>query len=214
MKVKKSKISEYQAAEKFEEIRSKGDLYAGFDAYEAISASGPNAALPHYETPVKNSRIIDIKTPYLNDSGAQYFDGTIDTTRTVHFGKPTKEQKRSFTRVLQGHIAIDTAIFPENTTGATLDALARAPLWKDGCDYNHGTGHGVGSFLGVHEGPQGFSSSSGGAKTPAILKPGMCLSNEPGFYEEGSYGIRTESVLAVKEIKTRREFGGKKVSST
>jgi Xaa-Pro aminopeptidase len=146
------------------------------------------------------------------DAGAQYYDGTIDTTRTVHFGTPTSEQRRAFTRVLQGHIAIDTSVFPKGTTGSTLDVKARSALWQDGMNYSHGTGHGIGSFLNVHEGPQGFSTSSGGAKVPVELQVNMCISNEPGFYEEGHYGIRTESCIVVKPVKTRRDFGGHGVS--
>ncbi len=207
---KGEKVSEWEAAQRLAEVRSKFPHYAG-ESYDAISATGPHAALPHYETPAEGSSIINTHTPYLMDAGAQYSDGcTIDTTRTVHFGRATQEQKRSFTRVLQGHIAIDRAIFPEGSTGATLDVLARAPLWQDGKNFSHGTGHGIGAFLGVHEGPQGFSTSSGGAKTPVPLRPGMMLSNEPGFYEEGSYGIRTESIIFVKEVQTRRNFGGAK----
>lgn len=146
------------------------------------------------------------------DAGAQYFDGTIDTTRTVHFGKPTAEQKRAFTRVLQGHIAIETSVFPKGTTGATLDVRARGALWHDGMQYDHGTGHGIGSFLNVHEGPHGFSTSSGGSRFPVALQRNMCISNEPGFYEQGSFGIRIESCLCVQPVHTRRGFGGSEVS--
>lgn len=200
-------INEYDAAQKLIDIRSRMDNYAGFEAYDAISATGPNAALPHYETPEKGSATLDLKTPYLNDSGAQYFDGTIDTTRTVHFGKPTAEQKRAFTRVLQGHIAIDSAVFPKGTTGATLDVLARRALWQDGLNYLHGTGHGIGSFLNVHEGPQGFSTSSGGSTKPVALHAGMVLSNEPGYYKtgRGGYGIRIESMVGVQRFQPTYE---------
>ncbi|EPQ28342.1 uncharacterized protein PFL1_04169 [Pseudozyma flocculosa PF-1] len=206
VKVKGHRVDEHAAAVEFQRIRSSMPLYAG-EAYDAISASGPNAALPHYETPAEGSRLIDRSTPYLNDSGAQYHDGTIDCTRTVHFGRPTHEQKRAYTRVLQGHIALDMATFPAGTTGAQLDCLARQPLWSDGYNYLHGTGHGVGSYLNVHEGPQGFSSSSGGSKTPVALLEGMVLSNEPGFYEEGHFGIRIESLVAVTRVHTHRGFG-------
>lgn len=173
-----AEVSEWDAAQAFERIRAKDPFFAGMQAYDAISASGPNAALPHYETPTENSRIIDRMTPYLNDSGPQYYDGTIDTTRTVHFGTPTDEQKRAYTRVLQGHIALAMAKFPLGTTGAQLDMLARQPLYQDGYNYLHGTGHGIGAFLNVHEGPHGFSSLSGGASEPVALQPGMILSNE------------------------------------
>ncbi|UZJ51629.1 hypothetical protein CBS101457_000949 [Exobasidium rhododendri] len=208
IRVKGERIDEKSASEALIREREKAERYAGMESYDAISASGENAALPHYETPDEGSRIIDRKTPYLMDAGGQYYDGTIDTTRTVHFGKPTAEQIHAFTRVLQGHIAIDTSVFPKGTTGTTLDVKARSALWRDGMNYSHGTGHGIGSFLNVHEGPQGFSTSSGGAQIPAELQVNMCISNEPGFYEEGHYGIRTESCIVVKSVKTRRDFGG------
>lgn len=156
--------------------------------------------------------MIDRRTPYLADCGAQYLDGTIDTTRTVFFQggrfRPTQEQKRGYTRALQGHIALDSVVFPAGTTGPMLDVLARQALWKDGMNYATGTGHGVGSYLGVHEGPQGLSASSGGAVAPVPLQPGMVLTNEPGFYEEGSFGVRIESLLAVRPAEPRRNSGG------
>ncbi|KAJ1034480.1 hypothetical protein NDA18_001340 [Ustilago nuda] len=207
VKVRREKIDECEAAVKFQEIRKKQHLYAG-DSYDAISASGPNAALPHYETPKEASRVIDTETPYLNDSGAQYHDGTIDCTRTVHFGRPSAEHKRAYTRVLQGHIRLSQVKFPAGTTGQHLDPIARHALWEDGLDYRHGTGHGVGHFMDVHEGPQGFSSMSGGSKKPVPLQENMVLTIEPGFYEEGHFGIRTESLMAVKRIDTHRNFGG------
>ncbi|KAI9511197.1 Creatinase/aminopeptidase, partial [Russula earlei] len=138
----------------------------------------------------------DKETPYLNDSGGQYRDGTCDTTRTVHFGRPTLEQSEAYTRVLQGHIAIDTAIFPRGTTGAQLDVLARKSLWQDGMNYLHGTGHGVGSFLNVHEGLHGFSSS-------VPLTRGHVLTNEPGYYKQDEFGVRIESVLVVRDVQTK-----------
>ncbi|GAK65021.1 aminopeptidase cytoplasmic [Moesziomyces antarcticus] len=207
VKVKRAHVDEWEAAVKFAELRSELPLSAG-DSYDAISASGPNAALPHYETPEKGSRVIDRETPYLNDSGGQYHDGTIDCTRTVHFGRPSAEQKRAYTRVLQGHIRLSEATFPAGTTGVQLDPIARHALWQDGYDYLHGTGHGIGSFLDVHEGPQGFSTMSGGSKKPVPLEENMVLTNEPGFYEEGHFGIRTESLLAVKRVHTHRGYGG------
>lgn len=202
-----ARIDERAAAERFAAIRAEDPLYA-MDAYNAISASGPNAALPHYETPLCDARVIDKETPYLNDSGPQYHDGTIDTTRTMHFGTPTFEQKRAYTRVLQGHLALASARFPAGTTGAQLDMLARQPLYQDGYNYLHGTGHGIGAFLNVHEGPYGFSASSGGSATPVPLEAGMAVSDEPGFYEEGAFGIRIESVLLVRPLGTHRDFGG------
>lgn len=192
-------ITEYEAAYRLEVFRSEAQFYQG-PAYESISATGPNAALPHYIPPRHDSRVIERTTPYLIDSGGQYRDGTCDTTRTVHFGKPTPEQSEAFTRVLQGHIALDSAIFPEGTNGIQLDVLARRALWKDGLNYLHGTGHGVGAFLNVHEEPY-FGKNM-------LLKPGQVISNEPGFYREGDFGVRIESVMVVKRVKTKYEFQG------
>ncbi|KAK4057144.1 hypothetical protein OIO90_001639 [Microbotryomycetes sp. JL221] len=219
---KGDKVSEWEAAEQLTKYREQGQHFAGVRtwvssstsktdvgvlqlAYENISATGGNAALPHYAPTRHSTSIINTSTPYLNDSGAQYLDGTIDTTRTVHFGRPTKEQKRAFTRVLQGHIAIDTCTFPKGTTGNVLDVLARKALWADGMNYGHGTGHGVGQYLSVHEGPQGISSSVSQAAFP--FEPGHILSNEPAFYKPNSFGIRTESVILVKQVDTLCSFG-------
>ncbi|KAI6165981.1 Creatinase aminopeptidase [Pisolithus thermaeus] len=193
-------ITEYEAAWRLTEYRRQNKHYWGL-AYESISASGPNAALPHYSPSKSNARMIDRETPYLNDSGAQYRDGTCDTTRTVHFGRPTQDQSEAYTRVLQGHIAVDSVIFPEGTTGSQLDVLARRALWKDGLNYLHGTGHGFGSFLNVHEGPHGFSSN-------VPLVPGHVITNEPGFYLEGKWGMRIESALSVRRVRTKGEFSG------
>ncbi|KAH8993233.1 Creatinase aminopeptidase [Lactarius hatsudake] len=185
-------ISEWEAAWRLTEFRSKAKNYMGL-AYENISAAGPNAALPHYSPLKSDSLLIDKETPYLNDSGGQYRDGTCDTTRTMHFGRPTQEQSEAYTRVLQGHIAIDTAIFPKGTTGVQLDVLARKNLWQDGLNY---LGHGVGSFLNVHEGLHGFSSS-------VPLTRGHVLTNEPGYYKANEFGIRIESVLVVRDVRTK-----------
>ena len=132
---------------------------------------------------------------YLVDSGGQYLDGTTDITRTVAIGDPGREVRERFTLVLKGHIALDMARFPEGTTGTQLDILARQFLWREGLDYDHGTGHGVGAFLSVHEGPQRIAKVS----SDVALKPGMVLSNEPGYYREGSYGIRCENLVVVRE---------------
>ena len=168
-------ITEYEAAFRLTEYRRMNKHFMGL-AYENISASGSNAALPHYSPTKSAAAMIDRNTPYLNDSGGQYKDGTCDTTRTWIFGRPTDEQCEAYTRVLQGHIAIDSATFPEGTSGHQLDVLARKALWQDGMDYGHGTGHGVGSFLNVHEGPHSFSSND-------PLVPGHVITNEPGFCE-------------------------------
>ncbi|CAE6477322.1 unnamed protein product [Rhizoctonia solani] len=193
-------ITEWEAAEMLTQFRKQGELFMGL-AYENISATGANAALPHYSPTKGLSSAIDLNTPYLNDSGGQYKDGTCDTTRTVHFGHPSDEQCEAFTRVLKGHIAIDSAIFPQGTTGKQLDVLARHALWKDGLNYLHGTGHGFGSFLSVHEGPHGF-----GIDVP--LEVGHVITNEPGFYKEGMFGVRIESALVVKRVETKGQFGG------
>ncbi|KAF8317040.1 Creatinase aminopeptidase [Amanita rubescens] len=192
-------ITEWEAANRLTEFRRKKKNFMGL-AYENLSASGPNAALPHYSPLKSAARMIDRESPYLNDSGGQYRDGTCDTTRTVHFGRPSSEQCEAYTKVLQGHIAIDTAVFPEGTSGYQLDVLARKALWKDGMNYMHGTGHGFGSFLTVHEGPHGFSSH-------VPLVPGHVVTNEPGYYKAGAWGMRIESALLVTRVKTKHSNG-------
>ncbi|KAF9065954.1 Creatinase/aminopeptidase [Rhodocollybia butyracea] len=193
-------ITEWEAAHRLTEFRRKAKHFMGL-AYQNISASGPNAALPHYAPKKYDTDMIHRNLPYLNDSGGQYLDGTCDTTRTVHFGRPDPDQCEAYTRVLQGHIAIDSAVFPEGTSGHQLDVLARRALWKDGMNYLHGTGHGFGSFLTVHEGPQGFSSQ-------VPLVPGHVVTNEPGYYLTGKWGMRIESALIVRRFKTRGNFNG------
>ncbi|EIM81069.1 Creatinase/aminopeptidase [Stereum hirsutum FP-91666 SS1] len=193
-------ITEWEAAFRLTEWRRKSKNYMGL-AYENISATGPNASLPHYSPKKDGCLFIDKDTPYLNDSGGQYRDGTCDTTRTVHFGRPTDEQCEAFTRVLQGHIAIDSAIFPTGTVGYQLDVLARKALWQDGLNYAHGTGHGVGSFTTVHEG-------AGFYEKDVPLQPNHVLTNEPGFYMPEKFGVRIESMLVVRPVTTKREFNG------
>jgi Xaa-Pro aminopeptidase len=149
----------------------------------------------HYKPTSETDICIGRDNLYLIDSGAQYHDGTTDVTRTVILGDPTPEQCDRYTRVLKGHIALASCIFPEETAGIHLDALARQYLWREGLDYAHGTGHGVGHFLNVHEGPHRIAK--GGTTVP--LQPGMIVSNEPGYYKEGAYGIRIESLLLVIE---------------
>jgi Xaa-Pro aminopeptidase len=171
-------------------------------SFDTISAAGPNGASPHYKVDEHTNRPIEPNSVYLVDSGGQYLDGTTDITRTVWVGpdSPPAEVKDRFTRVLKGHIALDLAVFPEGTNGSQLDSFARQFLWAAGLDYAHGTGHGVGSFLAVHEGPQRIAKSAGGqAGTGQPLLPGMIISNEPGYYKAGEYGIRIENLVLVEE---------------
>jgi Xaa-Pro aminopeptidase len=170
-------------------------------SFDTISAAGPHAASPHYKVDEQSNIPIAPSSVYLVDSGGQYADGTTDITRTVWIGpgEPTAEHKDRFTRVLKGHIALDRAVFPRGTVGSQLDTLARQFLWAAGVDYAHGTGHGVGSFLSVHEGPQRIAKAQGGqAGTGQELLPGMILSNEPGYYKAGDFGIRTENLVLVE----------------
>jgi Xaa-Pro aminopeptidase len=162
-------------------------------SFDTISGAGPNGAIMHYRVTHATDREVEQDTLLLVDSGAQYLDGTTDITRTVAVGDPGDEARICFTRVLQGMIAISRARFPKGVAGAHLDALARLPLWIAGQDFDHGTGHGVGAFLSVHEGPQRLSRVS-----DVPLEPGMILSNEPGYYREGAFGIRIENLIVVQ----------------
>ncbi|EEH23295.2 hypothetical protein PABG_05506 [Paracoccidioides brasiliensis Pb03] len=201
---KKTVLNEVEASDKLEEIRSKQKNFVGL-SFDTISSSGPNAAVVHYKAERKNCSIIDPEAVYLCDSGAQYLDGTTDTTRTLHFGEPTEKERKAYTLVLKGMIAIDTAIFPKGTTGFSLDTLARQFLWKEGLDYLHGTGHGVGSYLNVHEGPIGIGTRVQYSETP--LSVGNVISDEPGYYEDGKFGIRIENIIMAREVKTTFSFG-------
>lgn len=185
-------LDELSAAARLEAFRRENPLIQDL-SFDTISGAGPNGAIVHYRAGPASNRKLEPGSLYLVDSGAQYLDGTTDITRTLAIGPPTTEMRDRFTRVLKGHIALATALFPKGTTGSQLDILARAALWQAGLDYDHGTGHGVGSYLGVHEGPQRISKTGGGA----ALEPGMILSNEPGYYKEGAYGIRIENLVAV-----------------
>ncbi len=183
-------------SEKLYAFRSEGDLFHG-GSFDTISAAGSNAAMCHYN---HNDGIPAQLTPdsvYLVDSGAQYRDGTTDITRTVAIGDPGDDVRRLYTLVLKGHIALDQARFPRGTTGTHLDALARQFLWREGYDYDHGTGHGVGAFLSVHESPQRV----GRAWNKTALQPGMIISNEPGYYRDGGFGMRCENLVVVTEDK-------------
>ncbi|KAK1926245.1 peptidase M24, structural domain-containing protein [Papiliotrema laurentii] len=203
--------TEYDAATVLENYRRENKLFMGL-SFDTISSTGANAAIIHYSPPQQGSSFIDRNQMYLCDSGGgsvlpQYLDGTTDTTRTWHFGTPSELERRAFTRVLQGHISLDTVVFPEGTTGYVLDILARRALWSDGLDYRHSTSHGVGSFLNVHEGPQGVGQRIQYNDVPLVA--GMVISNEPGYYRDGEFGIRIENIDVIKLSQTRENFGGK-----
>ncbi|KAF8405177.1 hypothetical protein HHK36_010077 [Tetracentron sinense] len=200
------KLTEVTASDKLEGFRATKEYFKGL-SFPTISSVGPNAAIIHYAPESKKCSELEADSIYLFDSGAQYLDGTTDITRTVHFGKPSAHEKACYTAVLQGHIALDCARFPNGTNGHALDILARIPLWKDGLDYRHGTGHGIGSYLNVHEGPH-LISFRPQARNVA-LQASMTVTDEPGYYEDGNFGIRLENVLIVKEASTKFNFGDK-----
>ena len=189
-------IDEITAASKLESIRAESDLLRDL-SFDSISGAGANGAVVHYRVSTETNRKLKRGELFLIDSGAQYPDGTTDITRTVPIGEPTEEMRDRFTRVLKGHIGLATMKFPAGTTGHQLDMIARKPLWDAGLDYDHGTGHGVGSFMGVHEGPQRIAK----AVNTQALKPGMILSNEPGYYKTNEYGIRIENLIVVTAPK-------------
>ena len=184
-------LDEITAVKKLEEFRAATGVLKDL-SFPTISGSGPNGAIVHYRVTEKTNRHLKPGELFLIDSGAQYQDGTTDITRTAAIGAPSDEMRERFTAVLKGHIAIATARFPKGTRGLDLDPFARRALWDQGADFDHGTGHGVGSFLSVHEGPQSISRAGQFA-----LEPGMLLSNEPGYYKEGAYGIRIENLVLV-----------------
>ena len=198
--------TELDIVEKLHAFRAKGDNYFS-ESFATIAASGPNGAVVHYHPDSHSNRRLDDNSLLLLDSGAQYEDGTTDVTRTVALGVPSREMAENFTLVLKAHIALSSAVFPTHTPGGALDVLARAPLWNAGKDYNHGTGHGVGCFLNVHEGPQRISRSNGAYP----LAAGMITSVEPGYYEENRYGIRIENLVeitdAAPELPGAMQFG-------
>ena len=184
-------LDEITAVRKLEEFRRDTNLLREI-SFATISGSGPNGAIVHYRVNEATNRRMQPGELFLIDSGGQYHDGTTDITRTVAIGEPTADMRRHFTAVLQGHIGIATARFPKGTRGIDLDPFARRPLWDIGADYDHGTGHGIGSYLSVHEGPQSISRAG-----MAVLHTGMLISNEPGYYRVGEYGIRIENVVLV-----------------
>lgn len=186
-------LTELEAEAKLLEFRQQ---QFGFHepSFDTIAGNGAHGAIVHYRATPESNAALEKNSLFLLDSGGQYIDGTTDVTRTIAIGTPTAEQKRRFTQVLRGHIALAKVVFPKGVCGQHLDVLARSALWADGVDYAHGTGHGVGAYLGVHEGPQGIHMRS-----DVPLQPGMVLSNEPGFYKEGEYGIRIENLVVVTE---------------
>ncbi|KAG8642492.1 aminopeptidase P1 [Manihot esculenta] len=200
------KLTEVTVSDKLEGFRASKELFRGL-SFPTISSVGPNAAIIHYSPKAETCSELDPNSIYLCDSGAQYLDGTTDITRTVHFGKPSEHERACYTAVLKGHIALGNARFPNGTNGHALDILARIPLWKDGLDYRHGTGHGIGSYLNVHEGPHLISFRPQARNVP--LQASMTVTDEPGYYEDGNFGIRLENVLIVKEGNTKFNFGEK-----
>lgn len=189
-------VDEIQADEQLTKFRKEEANFVGL-SFDTISATGANGAVIHYKPAKGTCRTIDPEKIYLNDSGSQFLEGTTDTTRTMHFGTPKKDQIRNYTLVLKGNVTLGKLRFPEGTTGSQIDSLARQFLWQHGLDYGHGTAHGVGAFLNVHEGPIGIGPRPS-ARNP--LKVGNLISNEPGYYEEGEYGIRIENVMYVKDL--------------
>ncbi|XP_067616243.1 xaa-Pro aminopeptidase ApepP isoform X2 [Eurosta solidaginis] len=199
-------VSEVSGAAKLEEIRSKSKYYMGL-SFSTISASGPNGSIIHYNPDANTNRHITSREIYLCDSGAQYLDGTTDVTRTFHFGVPTEFQKDAYTRVLKGQLAFGSTIFPAMVKGQFLDTIARKFLWDVGLDYGHGTGHGIGSFLNVHEGPMGVGIRS--MPDDPGLQENMFISNEPGYYQDGEFGIRIEDIVQIVPALTKHNFAGR-----
>jgi Xaa-Pro aminopeptidase len=193
----KGVLTELSAADRLYGFRAETGLLRDL-SFDTISGAGPNGAVVHYRVSTESARPIAMDSLYLIDSGGQYQDGTTDVTRTVAIGTPTPEMRDRFTRVLKGHIALARAVFPEGTRGGQLDTLARQYLWAAGLDYAHGTGHGIGAYLSVHEGPQRIASSAAFAGSDEPLRAGMMLSNEPGYYKAGEYGIRIENLILVE----------------
>lgn len=191
----KSGLTEIAASKALEGFRAASNTLVDI-SFDTISGAGPNGAIIHYRVTEDTDRALEDGTLYLVDSGGQYIDGTTDITRTLAVGTPTDEHRNCYTRVLQGMIAISMARFPRGLTGRDIDALARAALWRAGLDYDHGTGHGVGAHLSVHEGPQRISRA-----TDVKLEPGMILSNEPGYYKPGAFGIRIENLIVVRDAE-------------
>lgn len=194
-------VTEIMIPAKLVEYRSQQKNFVG-ESFDTISGYGPNGAIVHYHVTEESSLEVKPRGFLLVDSGAQYFDGTTDITRTLAVGPLTEQMKKDYTMVLKGHISLSTAIFPQGTRGSQLDILARKALWDNGLNYLHGTGHGIGHFLNVHEGPQSIRMN----ENPTTLQIGMVTSNEPGLYRAGQYGIRIENLILTQH-ETTTEFG-------
>jgi Xaa-Pro aminopeptidase len=197
----KEAMNEFSIGEKLRSFRAESENFVG-ESFNSIIGYKENGAIVHYSAPKEGSKEVTNDGSILVDSGGQYLEGTTDITRTIALGTVSEEFKRDSTLILQGMIRLSMVKFPKGTCGTHLDAIARMPLWTNGKDYNHGTGHGVGSFMNVHEGPQNIKKDM----NPQELLPGMVCSNEPGFYVEGKYGIRHENLIAVKEVE-KTDFG-------
>lgn len=200
-------LAESFLSEMIEHFRREQNLYV-FPSFPSIVGYASNGAVIHYRPKAGEDLTVSDEEMLLVDCGGQFKDGTTDVTRTMHFGTPTLEEKEAYTAVLQGHINLATARFPSGTSGVALDALARSPLWQLGLNYPHGTGHGVGVYLNVHEGPQSIAPQVRHNYTGGLIN-GMILSNEPGYYEDGKFGIRIENLVAVREAKTAYQYGEK-----
>ncbi|CAA6804998.1 MAG: Xaa-Pro aminopeptidase (EC [uncultured Aureispira sp.] len=198
-------LKETDVSKKLSGFRSQQDLYKG-DSFAAIVGYKSNGAIVHYHAEEATCATIENEGMLLIDSGGQYLDGTTDITRTICFGTPTEEQKRHYTLVLKGNIALQNVHFPKGTTGVQLDVLARMNLWNEGLNYGHGTGHGVGFFLRVHEPPQGFADSMVTLRGSTAMEEGMITSNEPGFYKTGAYGIRIENLMLCVPSSKNKDF--------
>ncbi|XP_062547099.1 xaa-Pro aminopeptidase ApepP-like [Armigeres subalbatus] len=200
-------ITEMSGAAKLREFRSMQEHFVDL-SFTSISSFGSNGAIVHYTPTEETDKLITRDSIYLIDSGGQYYDGTTDITRSVHMGEPTAFQKEAYTRVLQGFLSLGSAVFPPLTSGAFLDAMARRPLWDAGLDYSHGTGHGIGSFLGVHEYPPYIVYTTSAADNQG-LQVNMFVSNEPGYYEANDFGIRLEDIVQVVKANVSHDFAGR-----
>ena len=209
--IDKQEVTEITGADRLEAFRAEMENFMGL-SFPSISSMGPNGAIIHYRPTPDTARTITRNELYLIDSGAQYRDGTTDVTRTVHYGTPTDYEKECFTRVLKGMIGLACAVFPNKTKGHCIDSFARHHLWQVGLDYLHGTGHGVGAFLNVHEGPCGISWRV--YPNDPGLQEGMVLSDEPGYYEDGKFGIRIETLVKVVKTETKYKMPSKSVFLT